>query len=208
MSKTLDSSRSGDSAEENEPGACCESMLITTDAMEEFSHAMSSSLIIDETKKLSSTATINEIKGADETVTDVIASGSSEDNGTDMKKSESFSSETSKSKELSVYSDCEDETADADDYFCNDKWLNQKTHIFILSTAGKPIYSLHGNEDKLATTCGVIQALVSFVQSTHDTIKSIHANGVKFVFLVRNPMILVAVSRTITSVQQTQMHLT
>lgn len=207
MSGTLESSsRSGDSADEKEPGACRESMLITTDIIEEFSQEMSSSLSLDEAKKLSTAQNINEIKRADETMDGSIVSGSSDENKTDMKKSESFSSETGKSKELSIYSDCEDDSAD--DYFCNYEWLNKKRHIFIMSTAGKPIYSLHGSEDKLATTCGIIQALVSFVQSTHDTIKSIHANGVKFVFLVRNPMILVAVSRTNTSVQQAQMHLT
>lgn len=53
-----------------------------------------------------------------------------------------------------------------------------------------------------------MQALVSFVQSNNDAIKSIHAMGVKFVFLVKSPLILVAISRTSHSVQQIQLQLT
>jgi hypothetical protein len=47
-----------------------------------------------------------------------------------------------------------------------------------------------------------MQTLVSFVQSNDDTIKSIHAGDTKFVFLIKKPLILVAVSRTHESVSQ------
>ncbi|XP_037960455.1 vacuolar fusion protein MON1 homolog A [Teleopsis dalmanni] len=93
------------------------------------------------------------------------------------------------------------------DYMNNEEWKNKCEHIFILSEAGKPIYSLHGSEDKLATIFGVIQALVSFVQHGQDAIISIHAHSIKFVFLVRNSLILVAASRSNMSVQQLQMQL-
>lgn len=94
-----------------------------------------------------------------------------------------------------------------DDYLHDKNWLSHRKHVFILSSAGKPIYSLHGNEDKLATIFGVMQALVSFVQSNNDSIKYIMAVGVKFVFLVKSPIILVAVSKTDISVQQIHMQL-
>lgn len=94
-----------------------------------------------------------------------------------------------------------------DDYLHDKNWLRHRKHVFILSSAGKPIYSLHGNEDKLATIFGVMQALVSFVQSNNDSIKYILAVGVKFVFLVKSPIILVAVSKTDISVQQIHMQL-
>ncbi|GIX70184.1 vacuolar fusion protein MON1 homolog A [Caerostris extrusa] len=81
-------------------------------------------------------------------------------------------------------------------------WKYKKNHIFILSEAGKPIYSRHGSEDHLATLMGVIQALVSFVQSSGDMIRSIHAGDRKFVFLHRMPLILVAVSSSKASVPQ------
>lgn len=75
-------------------------------------------------------------------------------------------------------------------------WKNQKKNFFVLSSAGKPIYSLYGSEDKLVTTFGVMQALVSFVQSNNDSIKAINAGNTKFVFLVKEPIILVTVSKT------------
>lgn len=87
-------------------------------------------------------------------------------------------------------------------------WINRDKHIFILSTAGKPIYSLYGDEDKLASLFGIMQALVSVVQSQQDQIKSIEANGLTIVFLVKSPLILVAVSRLSVSIPQMQMQLT
>lgn len=87
-------------------------------------------------------------------------------------------------------------------------WTNRDKHIFILSTAGKPIYSLYGDEDKLASLFGVMQALVSVVQSHQDNIKSIEANGLTIVFLVKSPLILVAVSRLSVSIPQMLMQLT
>lgn len=87
-------------------------------------------------------------------------------------------------------------------------WVCHRNHVFILSSAGKPIYSLHGNEDKLATIFGIMQALVSVVQSNQDRILSIHANDTKIVFLVRSPLILVATSRDQLSVQQMLFQLT
>lgn len=93
------------------------------------------------------------------------------------------------------------------DYLHDSVWRGQKKHIFILSEAGKPIFSLHGKEDKLATLFGVIQALVSFVQHSQDAITSIHAGGIKIAFMHRGSLILVAASRSNMSVQQLQLQL-
>ncbi|KAI4466590.1 sand protein-related [Holotrichia oblita] len=92
--------------------------------------------------------------------------------------------------------------AQDDDYMRNKEWLSKKKHIFVLSSAGKPIYSRYGNEDKLATLYGVMQALVSFVQDQNDSIQSIHAGDTLFVFLFKNHLILVAVSKSGESVSQ------
>lgn len=86
-------------------------------------------------------------------------------------------------------------------------WKGQTKHIFILSEAGKPIYSLHGNEDKLAILFGIIQALISFVENSQDVITSIRAKGIQFVFMVKSNLIFVAASRTSMSVTQLQMQL-
>ena len=36
-------------------------------------------------------------------------------------------------------------------------WSCKEKHVFIFSIAGKPIYSRHGDEDKLASLFGVMQ---------------------------------------------------
>lgn len=81
-------------------------------------------------------------------------------------------------------------------------WLAQKKHIFILSQAGKPIYSRYSSEDKLVTLMGVMQALFSFVQDSNDMIRSIHVGDTNFVFIAKGPLILVTVSKTLESVPQ------
>ncbi|XP_022084897.1 protein SAND-like isoform X2 [Acanthaster planci] len=96
----------------------------------------------------------------------------------------------------------------ADEDIHSSVWRDHKKHVFILSEAGKPIYSRYGNEDKLVSLMGVMQALVSFVQDGKNVLRSIVAGGRMFVFLVRQPLILVAVSRTYESQQQLLMQLT
>ncbi|CAH0550072.1 unnamed protein product [Brassicogethes aeneus] len=103
-------------------------------------------------------------------------------------------------EETGNFSECDD---DEDDYVQNSEWTSRKKQVFVLSMAGKPIYSRYGNEDKLAWLFGVMQTLVSFVQSTNDDcIKSIHAGDTTFVFLVKKPLILVTVSKTHESENQ------
>lgn len=96
---------------------------------------------------------------------------------------------------------------DSDPQRCKE-WLAEKKHVFILSQAGKPIYSRHGPEDKLVTVMGVMQALVSFVQAGNDMIRSIHVGDTTFVFIIKGPLILVAVSKTLESVPQLILQLT
>eukprot|EP00128_Syssomonas_multiformis_P018271 Colp12_sorted_trinity150504_noHs@516 len=88
------------------------------------------------------------------------------------------------------------------------KWAKHEKHFFVLSTAGKPIYSRYGNEDKLATIMGVMQALVSFVSDENDTLLCVNSATHKFVFLHRSPVILVCVSSTLESETQLGMQLT
>lgn len=47
--------------------------------------------------------------------------------------------------------------------------------MFVLSEAGKPIYSRYGSVEALSATMGVMTALVSFVQSSGDSIRAIYA---------------------------------
>ena len=52
-------------------------------------------------------------------------------------------------------------------------WKQHRKHVFILSNAGKPIWTLHGDENALAGLMAVVQALVSFVHDKGDAIRSI-----------------------------------
>ncbi|XP_037107745.1 vacuolar fusion protein MON1 homolog A [Syngnathus acus] len=81
----------------------------------------------------------------------------------------------------------------------SEAWRSHKKHMFVLSEAGKPIYSRYGTEEALSSTMGVMMALVSFVEAENNVIRSIHADGCKVVFLTKSPLVLVGVSRTCLS---------
>lgn len=57
----------------------------------------------------------------------------------------------------------------------SEAWRSHKKHIFVLSEAGKPIYTRYGTEEALSSTMGVMMALVSFVEAEKNIIRSIHA---------------------------------
>nr|XP_023493121.1 vacuolar fusion protein MON1 homolog B isoform X1 [Equus caballus]XP_023493122.1 vacuolar fusion protein MON1 homolog B isoform X1 [Equus caballus] len=93
----------------------------------------------------------------------------------------------------------------------DEDWRSKRKHVFVLSEAGKPIYSRYGSVEALSTTMGVMTALVSFVQSAGDAIRAIYAGEQrstrqdedhKLVFLQQGPLLLVAVSRTPQSASQ------
>ncbi|XP_068026619.1 LOW QUALITY PROTEIN: vacuolar fusion protein MON1 homolog B-like [Melanerpes formicivorus] len=81
-------------------------------------------------------------------------------------------------------------------------WRGRRKHVFVLSEAGKPIYSRHGNEEALAATMGVMMALVSFIQAGDNVIRAICCEDRTLVFEQRGPLLLVSVSRTRQSAAQ------
>ncbi|KAM5146470.1 vacuolar fusion protein MON1 homolog B [Mantella aurantiaca] len=88
-----------------------------------------------------------------------------------------------------------------------ESWRTRRRHVFVLSEAGKPIYSRYGNEEALSSTMGVMMALVSFVQSGNNSIRSIHSENQKVVFLQQGPLVLVSVSRSPQSDEQLRQEL-
>ncbi|XP_064488819.1 vacuolar fusion protein MON1 homolog A-like [Ornithodoros turicata] len=91
----------------------------------------------------------------------------------------------------------------SEDEDCNsEEWQRKKKHIFVLSEAGKPIYTRHGNEERLVTLMGVLQALVSSVAVSGDQIRFVKAGGHRLAFLLRLPLILVAATTLPLSFQQ------
>jgi len=89
----------------------------------------------------------------------------------------------------------------------SDAWRSKKKHVFALSVAGKPIYTRYGNEDELVTLFGVMQALVSFIKDDDDSLRCLIAGKHKFVFVNRDPLILVAVGQTRESTRQLALNL-
>eukprot|EP00729_Bicosta_minor_P010990 gene10990-35419_t len=75
-------------------------------------------------------------------------------------------------------------------------WRTHDKHVFLLSFAGKPIYSRYGNEDKLASVMGVMVALTSFVEEDGDALRSLVAGKHKYVFQTQGPLVLVMVGST------------
>eukprot|EP00732_Lithocolla_globosa_P000290 Lithocolla_globosa_v1_NODE_75_length_6869_cov_16.602289.p3 type:complete len:508 gc:universal NODE_75_length_6869_cov_16.602289:1667-144(-) len=78
----------------------------------------------------------------------------------------------------------------------NPNWVKHEKHFFILSSAGKPIYTKYGNESKLSSFMGIVQALISFLQDDDDSLRSIIAGDFKFVFLLKGNVYLLAVANT------------
>lgn len=69
-------------------------------------------------------------------------------------------------------------------------------HFFILSTAGKPIYSMNGGDDIIMGYMGIITTIIStFEENLHEEIQSITIGDTKIVCLNKSPILLVAISK-------------
>ncbi|XP_005724646.1 vacuolar fusion protein MON1 homolog B isoform X1 [Pundamilia nyererei] len=93
-------------------------------------------------------------------------------------------------------------TSHRDEDVTADSWRQHRKHVFVLSEAGKPIYSRYGSEEALSSTMGVMMALVSFVQSGDNIIRSVYSDEHTVVFLQKGPLVLVCVSSSHQSEQQ------
>ncbi|CAG0894366.1 unnamed protein product, partial [Cyprideis torosa] len=95
---------------------------------------------------------------------------------------------------------------DSEEYLRKPDWREVHKNIFVLSSAGKPIYCRYGEEDKLVTLFGVMQALVSVVEHNRegDSLRYIQAGKHQVAFLTKGSLILVAVSKT----NEADIHLT
>ncbi|KAH0542942.1 hypothetical protein FGG08_002711 [Glutinoglossum americanum] len=74
-------------------------------------------------------------------------------------------------------------------------WKSRLKHFFILSSAGKPIYTRHGDENLISGYIGVIQTIISFYHDVDDSLKGFIAGGARFVVMAEDPLYLVAISR-------------
>ncbi|MCJ1474089.1 Vacuolar fusion protein mon1 [Lambiella insularis] len=74
-------------------------------------------------------------------------------------------------------------------------WKSKRKHFLILSSAGKPIYSRHGDDNLISGYIGVIQTIISFYEGAKDQLNSFTAGSSRFVIITRGPLYLVAISK-------------
>ncbi|KAG4302392.1 hypothetical protein PCK1_001374 [Pneumocystis canis] len=81
-------------------------------------------------------------------------------------------------------------------------WKSKKKHFFILSRAGKPIYSRYGDEIIISEYMGIIQTIISFFHSKEDNLKSFKSKNLTLVVLLQGPLYLVGISKLCESEAQ------
>lgn len=75
------------------------------------------------------------------------------------------------------------------------RWRSKLKHFMILSSAGKPIWSRHGDNQLISNSVGVIQTIISFYQGDEDTLQGFTAGDTRFAVLSKGHLHLVAISR-------------
>ncbi|KAL2217680.1 trafficking protein Mon1-domain-containing protein, partial [Thermoascus aurantiacus ATCC 26904] len=86
-------------------------------------------------------------------------------------------------------------------------WKAKRKHYLILSAAGKPIWTRHGDGGLISSYIGIIQTIISFYQDSEDSLRSFSAGDTKFVILTQGPLYLVAISRILESDTQLKLQL-
>ncbi|KAF7693294.1 vacuolar fusion protein MON1 homolog B [Silurus meridionalis] len=148
-------------------------------------------VVFDGSEKLVNASKDNGPEDTGEIVVTMLGRGKLDEQGVCANRIPSPLSETS--LEASSHWD-EDVTAES--------WRQHRKHVFVLSEAGKPIYSRYGSEEALSSTMGVMMALVSFIQSGDNVIRSVYSDEHTVVFMQQGPLVLVSVSSTHQSEQQ------
>lgn len=74
-------------------------------------------------------------------------------------------------------------------------WKAKRKHYMILSSAGKPIWSRHGDLMLINSSIGVIQTIISFYEGAKSPLLGFTAGDTRFVVLTRGPLYFVAVSK-------------
>ncbi|KAJ3947892.1 Vacuolar fusion protein mon1 [Colletotrichum fioriniae] len=74
-------------------------------------------------------------------------------------------------------------------------WKAKLKHYMILSSAGKPIYSRHGDLGLINSSMGVIQTLISFYEGAKNPLSGFTAGTTRFVVATQGPLYFVAISR-------------
>ncbi|KAL2161467.1 hypothetical protein VTH06DRAFT_8029 [Thermothelomyces fergusii] len=74
-------------------------------------------------------------------------------------------------------------------------WKAKLKHYMILSSAGKPIYSRHGDLSLVNSYMGVVQTIISFYEGARNPLLGFTAGNARFVIATQGPLYFVAISR-------------
>ncbi|EPE04762.1 vacuolar fusion protein mon1 [Ophiostoma piceae UAMH 11346] len=74
-------------------------------------------------------------------------------------------------------------------------WKAKLKHYMILSSAGKPIWSRHGDLSLVNSYMGIIQTIISFYEGAKNPLQGFTAGNTRFVIVTEGPLYLVAISR-------------
>ncbi|KAI0107520.1 trafficking protein Mon1 [Nemania sp. FL0031] len=74
-------------------------------------------------------------------------------------------------------------------------WKAKLKHYMILSSAGKPIYSRHGDLGLINSSMGVVQTIISFYEGAKSPLLGFTAGDARFVVATEGPLYFVAISR-------------
>ncbi|KAI4263824.1 MAG: hypothetical protein L6R42_001047, partial [Xanthoria sp. 1 TBL-2021] len=75
------------------------------------------------------------------------------------------------------------------------RWQAKRKHFMILSSAGKPVYNRHGDDNLISGYIGIVQTIISFYEGAQDQLKGFTAGGARFVVMSQGPLYLVAISK-------------
>ncbi|KFA53083.1 hypothetical protein S40293_05310 [Stachybotrys chartarum IBT 40293] len=74
-------------------------------------------------------------------------------------------------------------------------WKSKLKHYLILSSAGKPIWSRHGDLSLINSSMGVIQTIISFFEGAKNPLQAFTAGDARFVVSIQGPLYFVAISK-------------
>ncbi|KAI9376596.1 trafficking protein Mon1-domain-containing protein [Aspergillus egyptiacus] len=88
-----------------------------------------------------------------------------------------------------------------------EKWKSKRKHYIILSAAGKPIWTRHGDGGLISTYVGIIQTIISSYEDSKDRLSGFTAGDTKFAVVAKGPLYFVAISRILESDAQLKLQL-
>ncbi|UKZ77468.1 hypothetical protein TrVFT333_005189 [Trichoderma virens FT-333] len=88
---------------------------------------------------------------------------------------------------------------ESNEFFKDDErlaiWRSKLKQYMILSSAGKPIWSRHGDLNLINSSIGVVQTIISFYEGSKNPLQGFTAGNTRFVVLTQGPLYFVAISK-------------